>query len=42
MRHLSELLFPGKGRHVLFCRGKIPRALGMAAFVRDGNGAFRQ
>ena len=41
MRHVSELLVPGFGRPVL-CRGKVPRARGMDAFVRDGNGAFRQ
>ena len=27
---------------VLLCRGKMPRARGMAAYVRDGYGAFRQ
>ena len=42
MRHMSELLVPGFGRNVLLCRGKMPRALGMAAYVRDGYGAFRQ
>ena len=40
--HVSELLVPGFGRPVLSCRGKLPRALGMAAYVRDGYGAFRQ
>ena len=30
------------GRPVLLCRGKMPRARGMAAYVRDGYGAFRQ
>ena len=27
---------------VVLCRGKMPRARGMAAYVRDGYGAFRQ
>ena len=31
MRHVSEELVPGFGRPVLLCRGKIPRARGMAA-----------
>ena len=39
MRHVSEVLVPG------FCspvaRGKMPRARRMAAYVRDGYGAFR-
>ena len=39
---VSELLVPGFGRPVLLCRGKLPRAHGMAAYVRDGYGAFRQ
>ena len=42
MRHVSELLVPGFGHPVLLCRGKMPRARGMAAYVRDGYGAFRQ
>ena len=42
MRHVSELLVPGFGWPVLLCRGKMPRARGMAAYVRDGYGAFRQ
>ena len=42
LRHLSELLVPGFGRPVLLCRGKLPRARGMAPYVRDGYGAFRQ
>ena len=42
MRHVSEVLVPGSGRPVLLCQGKIPRARGMAAYVRDGYGAFRQ
>ena len=42
VRHVSEVLVPGFCRPVLLCRGKMPRALGMAAYVRDGYGAFRQ
>ena len=42
MRHVSELLVPGFGRPVLLCRGKMPRAHGMAAYVRDGYGVFCQ
>ena len=42
LRHMSELLAPGFGRPVLLCRGKLPRARGMAAYVRDGYEAFRQ
>ena len=42
MRHMSEILVPGFGRPVLLCRGKMPRARGMAAYIRDGYGAFRQ
>ena len=42
MRHLSEVLLPGFCRPVVLCRGKMPRARGMAAYVRDGYGAFRQ
>ena len=41
MCHVSEIVVPGFGRPVL-CRGKMPRARGMAAYVRDGYGAFRQ
>ena len=41
-RHVSELLVPGFGRPVLLCRGRMPQARGMAAYVRDGYGAFRQ
>ena len=37
-----ELLVPGFGRPVLLCQGKLPRARGMAAYVRDWYGAFRQ
>ena len=42
MRHVSELQVPGFTRPVLLCRGKMPRARGMAVRVRDGYGAFRQ
>ena len=42
MRHVSEVLVPGFGRPVLLCRGKMPRARRMAAYVRDGYGSFRQ
>ena len=42
MRHVSELLVPGFGRHVLSSQGKMPRARGIAVYVRDGYGAFRQ
>ena len=40
--HVSELLLPGFGRPVLLYRGRMPRARGMAAYVRDGYRAFRQ
>ena len=42
MRHVSEVLVPGFGRPVLLCLGKVPLARGMAAYVRDGYGAFCQ
>ena len=42
MRHVSEVLVNGFGRPVLLCRGEMPRARGMAAYVRDGYGAFHQ
>ena len=42
MCHVSEILVPGFGCPVLLCRGKMPRARGMAAYVRDGYGTFRQ
>ena len=41
-RHLSELMVPGFGRPVLLCRDGVPRARGMAAYVRDGYREFRQ
>ena len=40
-RHVSELLVPGFSCPVL-CRGKMPWAHGMAAYVRDGYESFRQ
>ena len=42
MRHVSELLVIVFGRPVFLCRGKMPRARGMDAYVRDGNIAFHQ
>ena len=39
---MSELLVPRFGRPVLLCWGRMPRARGMAAHVRNGYGAFRQ
>ena len=42
MRHVLEILVPGFGRPVLLCRVNMPRPRGMAAYVRDGYGAFRQ
>ena len=42
MRHVLEVLVPSFCRPVLLCLGKMPRARGMAAYVRDGYGAFRQ
>ena len=42
MRHVSEVLVPGFGRPVLMCRGKMPRARRMTAYVRNGYEAFRQ
>ena len=40
MRHVSEILVPGFGRHVLLCWGKMPQARGMAAYLLNGYGAF--
>ena len=34
-RHVSELLVPGFGHPVLMYRGKMPRARGKVAYVRD-------
>ena len=33
MHHVSEVLVPGFCCPVLLCRGKMPQALGMAAYV---------
>ena len=41
MRHVSSLLVPGSGRPVLLRSGRMHRARGMVAHVRDGYGAFR-
>ena len=41
-RNISEFLVPRFGRPVLLCRDGMPQARGMAAYVRDGNEAFRQ
>ena len=40
--HMSELLVPGFSHPVLLCLDGVPRAREMAAYVRDGYGAFRQ
>ena len=42
MRCVSEVLVPSFCRPVMLCRGKMPWARGIAAYVRDGYGAFRQ
>ena len=43
MRHVVlELLVPRFGHPVLLCQGKMPRARGMAPYVRNGYGAFRR
>ena len=42
MRHVSEVLVPGFCCPVSLCRGKMPLARGMAAYVRHGYGAFCQ
>ena len=41
-RHISEFLVPGFGHPVLLCRDGMPRASGIAVYVRDRYGAFRQ
>ena len=41
MCHVAEILIPRFSRPV-FCRGEMPQARGIAAYVRDGYGAFRQ
>ena len=40
--YISEFLVPGFGCPVLLFRDGMPRALGMAEYVRDEYGAFRQ
>ena len=40
-KRIQRLLVPGFCRPVLLCRDGVPRARGMAAYVRDGYGAFR-
>ena len=42
MRQVSKVLVRDFCRPVLLCRGKMSRVRGMAAYVRDGYGAFRQ
>ena len=42
MSHTFELLVSGFGRPVWLCRGKMPRALWISVYVRDGYGAFCQ
>ena len=39
MHHVSGVLVPSFCCPVLLYQGKMPRARGMAAYVRDGNGA---
>ena len=41
-RHISEFLVPGFGHTVLLCRDEMPLAHGMAAYVLDAYGAFRE
>ena len=41
-RHTSELLVPGFGHPVLLYQDGVPQARGMAAYVQDSYGAFRQ
>ena len=41
LRHTSELLMPGFKRPMLLKRNSIPRALGMAIYVREGFSASR-
>ena len=41
-RQISQLLVPGFSCPVVLCRDGMPLARGMAAYVRDGYGAFRQ
>ena len=41
-RHISEFLVPEFFGPILLCRDRVPRARGMAAYVREGYEAFRQ
>lgn len=41
MRHISELLIPGFKKPILLKRNAIPRARGMAVYVREGYSASR-
>ena len=41
-RHISEFLVPGFGPPVFLSLDVVPRAHGMAAYVREGYVAFRQ
>ena len=42
MRNVSKLLVPGFGSPVSLCRGRMPRARELVAYVRDRYGAFCQ
>ena len=42
MRHVLELVVPAFDGFLLLCRGKMPRARGMGAYVWSGDGAFRR
>ena len=39
--HVSDSLVPGFG-HTVLCRDRMSRALGLATYMRDEYGAFRQ
>ena len=41
MRHVSDLLVPRFGHPVMLCRGKMPWARGMVAYVRYGYESLR-
>ena len=41
MRHISDLLIPGFKKPMLLKRNAIPRARGMAVYVREGYSASR-
>ena len=42
MHHVLEVLVPGFCHPVVLCQGKMPPERGIAAYVRDGYGVFRQ